>query len=760
MLKRLSLISVLILTLGLIPVFIYFGSGLKLIDFITQQIPFIIETKRMFASGAPWWSWNTYYGDNFIGCYSFYSITSPFVWIACLFPYDKILWGILLALCLKIICTSIFSYLYFKRMKFDNRISCLGAILYTFSSFYVCNLFYYHFCEPVMLFPLLLISLENVIEKRGRCYFWLSIISFLTIFINFYFAASSFIIGFIYYVLRAHSLGTLNISNVVKTLTTQFVGILLSSFILLPTLLHIFGGPRATVSTNLIVHLGFESINGFLIRYTDLALRLFLPMTSETPDTFFTSGFSSTQGFITLFGWLFAIVYCLKKRDWLFWLLLILSICYFTPFGGIFTLFTSTTCTRWIYAYVLMGILASMYVIRDNYRINKKSLVLYIVSVAAIIVLYCIIRLISSRSSGMTFSLNKIESIDILLWIINIVSLVCYLKKPTINNAIQLAILCCTLNLIAFTYNYFNSTGIPEISTYIENQSQNRSDSDFEYRTDFETRYRNLPILLNRPGVISFHSVYNKQLKSFREIITSNSPKNSVYITKNREAVAALMSVKEVYYSGSRIQEIDTYDFGLSYRGTKDNFTIFDYKYYIPMGFAYDSYVSEAELQNKISSDSIDVANVMLKSIVIKNSDIEALSPYLKHAEIDDNISFDEACNARRIYTVSDFVGNTKGYSAKSNFDKDKVIFFSVAADPGFKATIDGQQTKIYNVNLGMSAIIVPAGHHTILFNYIPSGFYLGCIISACSMIILIILYFRPRPELTNIVERGLRLKE
>ena len=49
-------------------------------DFLTQQIPFMLESKRCLLSGTPFWSWNTFLGANFVGSYSFYVYGSPFFW--------------------------------------------------------------------------------------------------------------------------------------------------------------------------------------------------------------------------------------------------------------------------------------------------------------------------------------------------------------------------------------------------------------------------------------------------------------------------------------------------------------------------------------------------------------------------------------------------------------------------------------------------------------------------------------------------------
>lgn len=47
-------------------------------DYMTQQIPFMKECRRVILSGTPFWSANTFLGANFIGTYSFYVYGSPF----------------------------------------------------------------------------------------------------------------------------------------------------------------------------------------------------------------------------------------------------------------------------------------------------------------------------------------------------------------------------------------------------------------------------------------------------------------------------------------------------------------------------------------------------------------------------------------------------------------------------------------------------------------------------------------------------------
>ena len=84
--RKLLFFTLLTLALAFLPVMLLRGNLWLSSDFLHQEVAFILETKRMLATGAPWWSWNTYLGSDFIGSYAFYTLTSPFVWINCLFP--------------------------------------------------------------------------------------------------------------------------------------------------------------------------------------------------------------------------------------------------------------------------------------------------------------------------------------------------------------------------------------------------------------------------------------------------------------------------------------------------------------------------------------------------------------------------------------------------------------------------------------------------------------------------------------------------
>jgi hypothetical protein len=173
------------------------------------------------------------------------------------------------------------------------------------------------------------------------------------------------------------------------------------------------------------------------------------------------------------------------------------------------------------------------------------------------------------------------------------------------------------------------------------------------------------------------------------------------------------------------------------------------------MGFCYDSYVTHDEFNEYLATCPKDSVMPLLENLVIEAEDVSALSKHLRHAKINPNATLDSLTHERRKYCATSFVGDTRGCKLTTNFDEERVMFLSVVADPGFTATIDGVKTQIYTANLGLSAIVVPKGKHYIDFDYETPGLKLGCIISLCALLILLIIAYAERKQVKFCVERS-----
>jgi len=54
---------------------------------------------------------------------------------------------------------------------------------------------------------------------------------------------------------------------------------------------------------------------------------------------------------------------------------------------------------------------------------------------------------------------------------------------------------------------------------------------------------------------------------------------------------------------------------------------------------------------------------------------------------------------------------------------------------PGWKAYVDGAETKIYRVNYAMRGVLLSEGHHVVEFRYLPLSFRIGAVISVMSLL-------------------------
>lgn len=76
----------------------------------------------------------------------------------------------------------------------------------------------------------------------------------------------------------------------------------------------------------------------------------------------------------------------------------------------------------------------------------------------------------------------------------------------------------------------------------------------------------------------------------------------------------------------------------------------------------------------------------------------------------------------------------------KVSTSKAGMLFVSDTYYPGWKAFVDGEETKIYKADFAFRAIEVPEGTHEIKMVYQPESFYTGLKVSLASFIILVII--------------------
>lgn len=755
--KKLCILIILIALIGLLPALLQYGCFMVAKDFSTQQVPFIVETKRMLASGIPFWSWNSYIGADFIGSYSFYTLTSPFVWFVCLFPYKYILQGITIALILKLVAAGSLTYLYLRKMTISKDVSVIGGLLYSFSSFAISNIGYYHFMEPMIVFPLFVYVIEVFLRQEKYGEFYLGLGAFSVAFINYYFMPATLLCGFLYTLCRVHS-GDIHISakRFSLALILIILGVLMSSFIILPTLSLMEGNPRIEANGDFWLPNTLERIS-----------TLFLPkMLEQATPMLLGSGWNSNAASLPVIGVFLALLYVLKNNNWVRWLVVISVLFYITPLNGIFSLYTNPTYSRWAYGLSFFFIIASTYFLDSQKRISGKQLFLYVLLAIGVVALYYVYSNLG-RILYHKWDLQKVDIFDnaiiVLMFIISLVLLYIYYKSQTDKTLLVCVSLfsCIYMSVrvwmvtdsyqsltTAETGQNVNKSGY--IRQYVIDNKLQRSKEDFTYRTDFVTRdlniYQNLGMLKNRPSVETYNSANYHSSRHFLSIADTVNITGYFYPNKYVEPFDALLSVKEivVYDDSESKMQRNVSNYPLVEQG--DGYTIYENPYYIPMGFTYNSYIEEPIFESLISSSTdINVPIQLLANLVVKTEDLDEIGSYLSKGEIYRSNNIDSLVNQRRAIVSTDFKGTTRGFTAKVNLPRDNVVFYSVPASKGFTANVDGSKTKIYEVNRGLSAVIVKAGSHVIEFQYTPPGLVLGLIVSICAFLILMLLSIRAR---------------
>ncbi|CAN5304183.1 YfhO family protein [soil metagenome] len=154
---------------------------------------------------------------------------------------------------------------------------------------------------------------------------------------------------------------------------------------------------------------------------------------------------------------------------------------------------------------------------------------------------------------------------------------------------------------------------------------------------------------------------------------------------------------------------------------------IFESKTVLPRAFmVYDWQVDLSKNENDLSA---------LNDISKKDF------PLGKKIILEENPSFVKVSNLKNpINKVTYLKYDNQESVINVNTDHDGMLFVSDAYYPGWKAFVDGKETKIFKADFAFRAIEVPEGEHDIRMVYEPESFDAGLKISIATFVILVII--------------------
>lgn len=758
-------------------------------DFNVQQIPFYQMCHEAIREGNVNWSWLTDLGSDFVGSYAFYLLGSPFFWITLIFPNSFVPYLMGPLLILKFAFAALTGYLYIRRFTKTAYAASLGGLLYAFSGFSIYNIFFNHFHEAIIAFPLLLLAMELLLTENRRGVFALAV-AFCAI-TNYFFFFGMVVFCIIYFFVRLFS-------NAIKVKFSRFLvfafeavlGLALAAALLVPALNAVMGNERIS---NILM--GWNGITyGKEQIYLNVIQCFFFPPDLPARPVFFPEAnvkWSSLGGWLPVFSMTgFFTWFKLREKSWLKRVLGICVLCAMVPIlNSAFYAFNTSYYARWFYMPVLMICLATVMLTEDR-SVSFSSGLRWTAAITIAIVL--VIGFFPQKNSDgeLIFGLYTQSENGMYIarfWITSLIALVCLPMQKLLFRTLKQnrtrfykgAIACVCIISILYG-NVFIATGRTHsyeikdvmIDSLIEGEVY--LDDDSEFRIDVYDGVDNTGMYLGLPTINAFHSVVSPSIMEFYDYI---GEERSVASRPDTDvpAIRSLLSVKYLLNrtdGDSFVDENgDTLMPDFEYVKTSGNYYVYENQNYVPYGFSYDYYMSYDFCDGYSESSR---SRLMLKAILLTDEQIEKYGEYMTNIELlkgsgyynQDSVSLsltDEAmavdAAALRDTAANSFVVDNNGFTANVTRDKKSLVFFSVPFDEGWTATVNGKAAEVEKVNAGFMAVAVDEGVSEIRFDYKNTGLALGTTITLGAVAIFIVymlislVYVKKHPYDTEYLE-------
>lgn len=744
--KQAFLIGLLIAVVMFLPFVIYDrGYFFFFGDFNVQQVPFYKLAHEAVRSGAVFWNEYTDLGVNFIGSYSFYLLGSPYFWLTLPLPTVVVPYLMAPLLCLKFATITLTGYGFITRFVRNKDYALMGAVLYAFSGFSIYNIFFNHFHEAIAFFPLLLISLEEHLQNDRRGFFALSV--FLCAVSNYFFFAGQVVFVVIYFIIRfAGGAYKLTPRRFFTLALEAVLGVLLGAVLLVPAALAVLQNPRVDNTFNGWNALFYSNVQ----RYGAILQTFFFPPDLPSRPNFFPDGnvkWSSVAGWLPLAGMCGVFAFMRAKREHFVKQIILVSLVFaLVPIlNSAFFLFNSSYYARWFYMPVLFLALATVMAFEDK----DCDIIAGVRGAGFVTVAIAVAIGLMPVKEGEEYKFG-LEAYPARYWLYVGIAVLCialmailfkgYKKHPKLPRyaLITACVISCAYGMLFIglgkSHSYATSYIIDTAVEARDNFTLPETENQF-FRTDVYDGMDNQSMFWHMPTIQAFHSIVPASVMEFYPAVGVERAVGSRPETKYY-ALRSLLSVRWlfVYAEGER-------EFGMPgyrYYDTQNGYEIYENENYIPMGFAYDSYVDETQFE---AVSTLKRGNLLVNSVYLDWETADRHLDILTHADDTDVSALSEEqfaidCAARKAQSAHYFAFDNYGFTAGINLAQERLVFFSVPYDEGFTAYVNGLPADIEKVNIGFMAVRVPAGENVIRFEYNTPGLMEGGLISLGALLI------------------------
>ena len=753
--------------------FIYSG------DYNAQQINFYHTANTAVRNGQFGWHWYTDLGSDFMTSYTFYLFGSPFFWLSTLLPAGAVTYAMPVLLALKHGFASLTAYAYIRRFVRSKEAALTGGLLYAFSGFQIYNIFFNHFQDVTAFFPLMLIAMEENIN-RGRKGVFAVTVAFMAI-LNYYFFAGQAVFLVLYYIFRAGAPDF-------KTNWKKFIGLgieaisgtMIAAVILLPSALAILGNDRLSehlFGTDLLIYSDRTTIPRIIQSF-------FMPPDPPANPNLFDSDYgkwASIGGYLPIFS--MAGVYTFvkgRRKHWASRFTFFLVICAFIPgLNCAFQAFNGYYYARWFYMPILIFAMMTAHSL-DNKDSDFMSGLKFN---AAVLGVFAVIGCLPTKNSDGKIQFFRLPAEPYYFWIVtgvaaaNLIACLVIVKRRSKGKTFMhltvtltaLASICCIFTTIF--YEAVSMSGAKEyISSVIEGRDkivyESVSEDNF-FRVDTYKDDDNYPMYWELPTMRAFQSVVETSIMDFYPEVgvdrnVASRPDLSHYTLRG------LFSVKYVYrdisddalsYEELRSQpavsdykklprdDDGDWDFnnakvtdflpGFEYITTNGSFEIYENKLFLPMGIPYDRYITEDYADSKGSTSK---ERMLIDSLILSDEQVKKYGDILTDAstgKIPEKSDYERICREKQKTAANSFRYDSKGFEAEIELGKPQLVFFSVPYSDGWTAEVNGEKADVERVSYGFMAVKADKGVNTIVFRYKTPGLNTGLVITTAGILIL-----------------------
>ncbi len=563
--------------------FIYDGDGweqyLKLLiyyaNYLRDIFKNILVNQKLII---PEWDFKVGEGAGIIGSFHLYVIGDPISFLSVFVPdqymYIFYIFGVILRLYLAGIVFSLFCF-YFKKNNYYAVLA--GTLSYVFCFWCLFNTSrHFHFLNPMILFPLMIIGIEELINN-SRPYMFSAMV-FITAAVNMYFFCITVIVVVVYVFTRLVALYGLNIREIFRKLIViveySIIGVLCAGFIVLPMMFVLTDDFRLAVSTK--IH---------LIYPIEYYLKL--------PSMFFsvTRVYWLCMGFPALAFLAISSVFVKQKKNRT--LLLLNAICIFFVLSPVFAQVTNGfkyVTNKWEYS---LALLAAFDIVYEWDSIQEKVSLIFIMLTLLFVVCMILqsnfnivvplcIGLVDCWLFYLATKKKKtalIESSVVFLVIVNMLfNALWYLSPMGVNYSTSGTFFTDDSNIARTSEAY-------EFSNY----AKTLDDQDF-YRYSGSDLTINASMLFDQYSTDFYWSLSNKYVSRYRNDICIDEYSLCNYLEYDKRATLYSLANVKYYVTPKGYQGLLPY--GFQCIGSTENNLIYINDNYLPFGYTYDKAVS------------------------------------------------------------------------------------------------------------------------------------------------------------------------